>query len=828
MSSTSRTRSTKTIDAWQGVETILSELSSRSIQITSSSLDDILRWAVMRVGQVFGLDRVCALLYQSDSQKMSSSYQWNNPAIQTDIDINQIDVSQMRWMMDQVRGMNLIRIDDTAALPDEASAERNAYCHFGIRSVLGYPIKINQTTYGLISFSRMTRQKAWTDAEVRQMRMVSDALANHLARMSVQNILQQTLQRYQTLYNHSPIAIWEEDFSQVKSALNQLECRTSQELREYLQQRPDLVYDLVGRIRVVDVNETTVKLWNHSDRNKLIGSLKATMPEENLACWINELAAIFENRLYYLIENQLVASQNGETLHVNLYWSVVPGHETDWAQVLVSTVDITRQIKTEQSLHESEERLRMMLENAEDIILLQDLNGRYLYYNGLPRYGMTTEDMLGKYPSDLYEPMIAEEIVQSIVTVSQSRQPVTIEISSQWSGETNWFSNLVYPVFSNSGEVIAVGTISRNITKRKITEQALADAQRNLSSRVAELEKRNQEISLLSEMLTMLQFSSEIDEAYRVIYQFLQQLFAGLAGSILEYEHDRSELVQRVGWGLADLSGTRYKADECWALRSGKKHFVQDAEPGLMCRHVHAPFPRNSLCIPFVVDSAPAGCLHLHSGPDKAIIQESDIRLAQAASEQIGLALTNIRLRIGLRQQAIHDALTGLYNRHYLEETITRELYRQERSGQPLSLIMMDLDHLKQINDIYGHAAGDAVLRELGKLIRRSIRVSDMPCRYGGDEFILVMPDTQIDTAMRRAEFIADNFRRLSIPFGAQTLGGFSLSIGVSCSHLHGHTSQDLMEAADRALYQAKRGGRDRVVQAEPNARSEPIPDSMA
>jgi diguanylate cyclase (GGDEF)-like protein/PAS domain S-box-containing protein len=578
----------------------------------------------------------------------------------------------------------------------------------------------------------------------------------------------------------------------------------------------------------VDVNETTVKMWNHSDRTNLLGNLQASLPEKNLEQWVAELTAIFEGRLYYMIEDQLVASRAGNTLHANLYWSVVPGHENDWSQVLVSAVDITKQIETENSLHASEERLRMMIENADDIILLQDLHGKYLYYNGQPRYGMTTEDMLGKYPSDLFEPMIAEEIMQSILAVIHSKKTTVIEIPTNRGGETNWFSNLVYPVISDSGEVMAIGTISRNITTRKQSEQALAEMQKALSSRVQELEKLNQEISLLSQMLTLLQVSSEMNEAYSVIHQFLQQLFPGLSGGILEIQPGNTSMTYKAAWGIKVDPKITPKPDDCWALRSGKKHFVDDPDKQIHCPHFSPPYPKNTLCVPYIIDSTPAGCLFLQSTPEKTSIQEADINLAQTASEQIGLALTNIGLRIGLRQQAIHDALTGMYNRHYLEETMSRELYRQERSRQPLSVIMMDMDRLKQINDMYGHAAGDAVLRELGKLIKRSIRVSDMPCRFGGDEFILVMPDTTIETAVRRAEFIAETFKQHSIPFGTQTLGGFTLSIGVSCTSSHGHTSQDLLDAADRALYQAKRNGRDRVVRAEEPPQPEDLPANMA
>jgi diguanylate cyclase (GGDEF)-like protein/PAS domain S-box-containing protein len=825
MNKTNRSAPTETMAQRQGVENLLASLNDRFINLTGAPLEDIMRWAVAFTGQSLPVDCICLILYQPETHQIHKTYAWNHPDLSPQISLYGPSLEPFQWILQQLNSGNQIQLDDVDLLPAEASAELDFFHRFHIRSVLDFPFNINNNTVGIISFLRAHRKKAWKETEVRQFKLVADTLANCAARIIMEDELHRTIQRYQSLYNHSPIAIWEEDFSQTKTSLHSLGCSTSDELRGYLSVHPEMVFDLLAKIKVVDVNETTIKLWNHSEKNNLVGNLKTTLHEQNLTCWIEELVAIFEGRLYYLIEDQLVASKSGSTLHANLYWSVVPGHEKDWSQVLVSAVDITKQIQIEESLHESEERLRMMLENAEDIILLQDLNGKYLYYNGMPRYGMSTENMVGKYPSDLHEPLIAEEIMQTLVTVTLNKKPVVIEIPTQWGGQTNWFSNLVYPILSPNGGVIAVGTISRNITKRKITEQTLAETQKNLSIRIAELEKRNQEISLLSEMLTMLQVASELEDAYKVIHMYLQQLFGGLGGSLLELQSNKSELVERLFWGQPDHRACTFRADDCWAIRTGKKHFAEYPNSGITCPHVTEPYPHHSMCIPFIIDSAPGGCLHIQSTADKANILESDIRLAQAATEQIGLALSNIRLRIGLRQQAIHDALTGLYNRHYLEETMTRELYRVERSGQPLSLIMMDLDHLKQINDIYGHAAGDAVLRELGRMIKRSVRVSDMPCRYGGDEFILVMPDTTLETAVRRAEYIAENFRRLSIPFGTQTLGGFSVSIGVSCSLQHGHTSQDLMDAADHALYQAKGAGRDRVVRAEeaPAAEKSPL-----
>jgi diguanylate cyclase (GGDEF)-like protein/PAS domain S-box-containing protein len=808
----------------QGFESLLTELTTRFVNLRSGSLDELIKWAIIRIGKQLRLDQVWILIFNPKTELINKWYAWNEPEYPVKINLPDESLEPFPWTLEHIRSMKFIRIDSVSNLPPEAANEKETYTQAGYQSILQYPFQMDENNFGLISFIRIKRGKPWTVKNFHQQKLISDALAIGITRAITEAELNKTILRYQTLYNHSPISIWEEDFSQAKAALKSIDYQNSEELSNYLREHPSHVDEILNLIKVVDVNETTMKLWQHTDRNNLLGNLKTTMRDENLDRWIDEIVAISENRLYYLIENQFVAAANGDIKHVNIYWSVVPGHELDWKQVLISAVDNTRQIETEKSLLESEERLRLLLENAEDIIFLQDLNGKYLYHNGVLRFGMTSEDILGKYPSDLYEPKVAEEIMQSVVSTILNRKPVVVEIPFNWDSETRWYSNLVYPVISMNGVVVAVGTICRNITEKRQTEQALANAQKSLSFRIAELEKHNQEISLLSEMLTTLQFSADVGEAHHVISQVLEQLFLGLNGSLLEVKsQDQEQDVIPDGEDQPAPQILSVLPDDCWAIRYGKAYYVEDTSTNPVCQHIREKRPNSSLCIPYFIDGTPAGCLHLETTAEKKSIPESDRRLAQTTTEQIGLALTNIRLRIKLEKQAIHDALTGLYNRHYLDETINRELYRQERSNQPLSLIMIDLDHLKQINDIYGHAAGDAVIRELAKLLKRSVRVSDIPCRYGGDEFLLVMPDTNLETALRRANRIADEFRKLSIPFGTQTLGEFTLSMGVSCSTLSGHTSQDLMSAADKALYQAKGAGRDRVFTAEnPNNLEKP------
>ncbi|HTT23909.1 MAG TPA: GGDEF domain-containing protein [Candidatus Sulfotelmatobacter sp.] len=183
---------------------------------------------------------------------------------------------------------------------------------------------------------------------------------------------------------------------------------------------------------------------------------------------------------------------------------------------------------------------------------------------------------------------------------------------------------------------------------------------------------------------------------------------------------------------------------------------------------------------------------------------------------QVGLSVANIRLREALRAQSTKDPLTGLYNRRYLQEMLEREIRRATRAEQPLGILMLDLDPFKNFNDTYGHEAGDAVLREAGSFLVRSVRAEDFVCRYGGEEFVVVLPTADFRAAEARAERIRTKLRELVVMHNGRSLGLITASIGVAALPNHGTSEKDLLEAADAALYRAKREGRDRVVVAGP------------
>ena len=168
-----------------------------------------------------------------------------------------------------------------------------------------------------------------------------------------------------------------------------------------------------------------------------------------------------------------------------------------------------------------------------------------------------------------------------------------------------------------------------------------------------------------------------------------------------------------------------------------------------------------------------------------------------------------------LLEQSVRDHLTGLFNRRYMEETLERELLRAARKQLSLGIIMLDLDNLKKFNDTWGHAAGDEILTGLGNLLLRQVRGEDIACRYGGDEFLLILPDASRDVTRERAVLICEHAKQFHRQFDGQSLAAVTLSLGVAVFPEHGVTSAGILRAVDRALYGAKHQGRDQVVMAD-------------
>jgi diguanylate cyclase (GGDEF)-like protein len=216
--------------------------------------------------------------------------------------------------------------------------------------------------------------------------------------------------------------------------------------------------------------------------------------------------------------------------------------------------------------------------------------------------------------------------------------------------------------------------------------------------------------------------------------------------------------------------------------------------------------------VPLVAQGESLGVLQLQfPEPEEGRHDPGGERLIQLLAENLALALANLKLRETLRYQSIRDPLTGLFNRRYLEESLERELHRARRGKRAVAVLMLDLDHFKRFNDEHGHAAGDALLREVGGLLKNKVRGSDVACRYGGEELAIILPEAELRDAAHRADQIRDAIRRLAIQQAGQTLGSVTVSIGIATYPQHGESVEQLLSQADAALYRAKDLGRDRV-----------------
>jgi diguanylate cyclase (GGDEF)-like protein len=350
----------------------------------------------------------------------------------------------------------------------------------------------------------------------------------------------------------------------------------------------------------------------------------------------------------------------------------------------------------------------------------------------------------------------------------------------------------------------------REIRRRSEAEAATAEVHARLREGLAELEHKSADLRALSRYGGMLQSCVDPEEALQLARRMLATLRPGMAGTIYRMRNSQDHAEAVVHWGThRAISAETLVPESCWGLRRGQPHLVEDAGAS-HCPHVSAPDADGiaTACVPLSAQGVQLGLLYL-SDIDAGFLARMDI--IEAAAEQLSMALSNLSLRERLRLQSIREPLTGLFNRRYLEESATRELARCARRQLPLSLMMLDIDHFKAFNDVHGHAGGDALLAQFGKLLAEHSRGEDIACRYGGEEFTLILPEAGIEAALQRAQAIRAAVEKMRVRHLGKELPQVTVSIGVAAFPGDGDSPEALLQAADQALYRAKHNGRDRV-----------------
>ena len=480
--------------------------------------------------------------------------------------------------------------------------------------------------------------------------------------------------------------------------------------------------------------------------------------------------------------------------------------------------------------------LNTLLDALPDAVFAKDTSNKFLIVNPAAVRVLgreDKEDLIGKSEADFQPADISERILSRDAAIFQSGEPMINEqeiMIDLKNNEPRWRQTTKVALRDRAGRITGLVGISRDITKEKEIEEALKRSNEKLTTGISALEQTSRENERLSEMIDLLQACPNTEEACLVIGDQLGKFFPDDAGILYLFHASRNILDRAASWGPVLSDPLVFKPDDCWGLRRGRMHIVETdislpdqakPAPSLICPHIAQEGPADYLCVPLVAQGEALGLLHLRHKDKKGSTSFVGEWYTHARQQRIhtivdslSLSLANLKLRSTLRQQSIRDPLTGMYNRRYMEETLEREILRAARNDESVGIIMTDLDHFKRFNDTFGHQAGDVLLQSLGHMFLTHVRGEDVACRYGGEEFILLLPGSSLEQTRQRAEELREKVHFMNVAYQGQSLGTITLSFGVSVFPNHGATTEALVQSADQALYRAKTEGRDRVVVA--------------
>jgi diguanylate cyclase (GGDEF)-like protein/PAS domain S-box-containing protein len=527
-----------------------------------------------------------------------------------------------------------------------------------------------------------------------------------------------------------------------------------------------------------------------------------------------------------------IITRSGKELHVNMHASLIRDQYDAPLYYITQYVDITRQKTNEKALEESYITFATVLDsldayvtvidNETDQIILAnqkttnafgDVRGKKCW-QALPGHSTwpctyCNPELLLLPNNQPAEPIIEEDFYNKI--------NAWVEVRLQ---AMRWIDDRIVRL-----------EIATDITRRKRMEVEMQLLNGSLSASLLAMEEHNRQITLINKLSESLQRISTISQAYPFIAQTCQQLFRDHPGALWTHLSEEQAFTLTCQWGNSSHLSNNTEIKKCPALNDKKTIlFLEESTTSIPCLSctLHDTPGNPFICTPLIDGDIIFGLLHfefdhptLPQSAEKIAVDMSNPSAYQLSlrewedmvltvSSQIMLSLTNIRLKERLQIEAIRDPLTGLYNRRYMEESFEHEFSRAQRHNYSVGVIMLDIDHFKTFNDRYGHLFGDAILKQLAVHIMSQFRSEDITCRYGGDEFVIILPEASLEETFRRANDLNISARYISIEqeHFEQEL---TISIGIAVFPIHGNKKEDILRAADNALYQAKIAGRNRV-----------------
>ncbi|MBE9194970.1 diguanylate cyclase [Synechocystis sp. LEGE 06083] len=574
------------------------------------------------------------------------------------------------------------------------------------------------------------------------------------------------------------------------------------------------ILEIDGNRQIIKANRTAETLFHHP-RDEMVGHFLdeyvSPMDLDKELHFFGEL--VTNSRNYYQMDIQYI-SQNKLSFWGQSIFSGIFDNNNQFDYAIVMIQDISSQRNAER------EKIKLAEKNKNLVKALGEIVYSYNIVEDVIEWQGGVESILGYTPGEM-----GTSTEQWLTLIhSEDRASIENELNLIKDNHTNFFEK-EYRLLAKSGQFIwvldrgvtifdqdntllKIEGILADITVRKEAEESLRKTNAELILSLNKLADYNQDILKINELNEYLQTCHRTQEIYEVVPHFLKMLFPDCNGAIFKIDQKNQLVTSILGWGET-LSEELFSVTDCWSLRQNQVTSYPNTTHRPHCSHLDSNVMA-SLCIPLVSMEKGRGLLVITSAKDTNFT-ENKKQIAIALAENISLALSNLELREILEFQSIRDSLTGLYNRHYWEEFLNREIDYVQRSQRPLGIIMLDLDYFKQFNDNNGHGAGDELLIEVARLFQDTIRKTDIACRYGGEEFLIILPDTSLQMATEIAERIRVKISEVCLHSQGKALSSITASFGVTCC-TSAEAKCELLARADAALYQAKHEGRDRIV----------------
>jgi diguanylate cyclase (GGDEF)-like protein len=479
-----------------------------------------------------------------------------------------------------------------------------------------------------------------------------------------------------------------------------------------------------------------------------------------------------------------------------------------------------KSVMAEKETKLSQTLLNGIINGSNDPIVALDKNHRFIAYNAAYEIEFkklfNKQIRLGSAPYDyLQDDEQCAKLKQFWNRALQGESFTVVERMGQANSQLTTYEFNFSSILDDNHQLIGAAQVIRNIEKTVEAHHTLMESKKKAEDTLIELRQRNVQINEINELVGLLQLTSTMDEVILLIKRYVKRLLPNTGGKLYVLNSSRNYLQKSLSWNNPGLGEDTIFPEACWGLKQGKPYHYLKKEDMLPCPHLKSAEPETDyFCIPLLAHNDVLGLLYIEYDAQK--MENTGVSANQQAlitniANQISLALANFKLKESLRVRAIRDPLTGLYNRGYLAETLFRELQRAERQNVNILIVMLDIDHFKFFNDEHGHPSGDHVLKELGFLLQEQIRASDLACRYGGEEFLLMFYNLPEEEGRRKIERIKTSISELNLSFSNHTLGPITASFGASIFPKDGKKAEELIEKADKALYVSKKTGRNKI-----------------